>query len=112
MSEEKKQEEKKETGPAIPWAALAGAVPGIVGAALGSGWPGIIALVLAGVALFFGYTGIIAKWNQSVDKTDADRAGADAGRTATDLANQARDVRTGLDRLEQNDPPKPPAPGN
>lgn len=100
-----KKEEAK-PGFSMPWGSLAAALPGLLGAALGAGWPGIIALVGAGAGLFFGINALIRKWNASVDKKDTDRAGADAGTTSSDIANQAKDVRDSLDNLEKAMPPK------
>jgi hypothetical protein len=82
--------------------------PQLLGILSGAGWPGVLAMVLGGIGLFYSLTQVIKRWNRSVDKTDLTNAGADAGDTSADLANQAREATQGLEELRQKDPPKDP----
>lgn len=107
MSEEVKKEEKpkEESKSSIPWTPIIGAIPGMIGSIAGAGWPAVILLGLMGIGGVWGITALIQKINKSVDKKDLSKAGADAGNTAVDLANQAKKVRDELDRLEKENPP-------
>lgn len=88
------------------WAmGLLGAIPGLLAALAGAGWPGVLAIALGGVALLAGGTFLVKKLNLMVDGRDLSRAGADAGKTAVDLANQAADNRTEMDKLRDEKPP-------
>lgn len=111
MTEEAKQEEKPASEPAKSWLSSIGvggilsAVLGVVGAAAGAGWPGVVALAALGLAMPLGLGVLVKAFNAWSDRRDLDRAGADAGNTAVDLANQGREVTKGLDQAQKVDPP-------
>lgn len=85
-------------------AVISGAL-GLLGSAAGAGWPGIVAMVLLGLALPFGWGYLVKLYNRGVDKREMEKAGADAGMAAVDLANQGTQVTQGLDAAQQADAP-------
>lgn len=85
-----------------------GSLPGVIAALAGAGWPGVIALSLGGIATLLGLGYLVSRINKMIDARDSQNAGADAGETATNLANQAQENRTQLDELENIDPPTRP----
>lgn len=85
--------------------ALLSGLMGLLGTAAGAGWPGVIALALVGLSVPFAWSQLVRVFNAWADKRDLERAGADAGNTAVDLANQGRGVSQGLDRGQLADPP-------
>lgn len=86
-------------------ATLGGGVLGVLGSAAGAGWPGVIALILLGLTIPFGWNTILSLLNKWTDKKDAENAGTDASKTALNLANQGREVSSGLDKTEASDEP-------
>lgn len=95
----------KSNNTSIAIGTLLSAFVGLLGAAAGAGWPGVIALCLVGLAVPFGWNTIIKIFNDWSDLRDRDRAGSDASKTASDLSNQGREVTKGLDQSEKSDPP-------
>lgn len=87
---------------------LLSALPGFIAGLAGAGWPGVIAMLLGGFGLVFGIDLGIKKLNKMIDGRDSDNAGADAGNTAVDLANQGAGNRQDIAALEQSDPPTKP----
>lgn len=95
-----------------PWAAfgaIGGVVTGLISAALGSSLYGLIAIGVLGVIAGIGgpllWRRLVGGWNANIDSRDQANAGADAGNTAIDIANQGRAVSTGLDAQEKADLP-------
>jgi hypothetical protein len=84
---------------------LASAALGVLGAAAGAGWPGVVALAGVGLMLPIGWTLLVKMFNEWSDTRDLERAGADAGKTSVDLANQGREVTGNLDAAQKADPP-------
>lgn len=80
-------------------------VAGLVGAAAGAGWPGVVALALVGLAAPLGLGWLVKKFNGWSDGRDQERAGSDAGNTAVNLAGQAGSVAPGLDSSQAANPP-------
>jgi predicted lipid-binding transport protein (Tim44 family) len=78
---------------------------GLLGAAAGAGWPGVIALAGLGLSVPIIGVVLVKYFNAWSDKRDLERAGADAGKTAVDLANQGHAVSAGLDSAQKADPP-------
>lgn len=113
MTDEKKQES---SGPnmlgQIGLGSLISGLLAVLGSAAGAGWPGVVALVLVGLAVPFGWNILVGMANDWSDKRDQERAGADAGNTAVDLQNQGRGVSTGLDGAQKNAPPTEGFPKN
>jgi hypothetical protein len=116
MTEEKKTEETKPVDPAagvsiggLGVGTIISAVLGLIGGALGAGVPGIIALGVVGLVIGIGgpvaWNAILAMVNGKIDKSDHDNSGADAGKTAVDLQNQAREATRSLDEAQRLDPP-------
>lgn len=62
------------------------------------GWPGAVLLAVATV---------FVPWliNQLNKRKDLKQGEADAGKTATDLATQAKDAQDDLESLRRSDPP-------
>lgn len=83
-------------------------VTGLASAALGAGPWGIGALALLGLGSGFGLNALIKAFNRRVDGRDQGNAGADAGNTAVDMANQASGNLADLADLKKQIP-KPPA---
>jgi hypothetical protein len=84
-------------------------ITSLAGGALSAGWPGVVALVLLAIlvptGLVFSWKVIVGNLNSRIDGQDTQNAGADAGNTAIDLANQGREVSIGLDAKAKADPP-------
>lgn len=80
----------------------------LLGSALGSGPWGIAVLGVLGISGTFGYRYMMHWWNKKVDASDQENAGADAGTTAADIANQAGKINSDLDDLQNLNPPSPP----
>jgi hypothetical protein len=89
--------------------ALLGGLPGFIAGLAGAGWPGVIAMVLGGVGLVVGLSAIISKLNKMIDSRDQESAGADAGKTAVEIANQAAGNRQDMSDIRNQDPPTKPA---
>ncbi|MDR3608535.1 MAG: hypothetical protein P4M08_14320 [Oligoflexia bacterium] len=81
--------------------AVAGASPYGLGAV-----GGIVLLTIVGG--WIGWNKIVSYLNSSTDSRDQQNAGADAGNTSVDMANQAGAVRQGLDGLQAANPPTDP----
>ena len=77
---------------ASPWGVAAMAVFGVVAS-------------LAGI---WGYNTLINSWNRKTDLADQAAAGADAGNTSTDIANQGTQINNNLDNLQGANPPVAP----
>lgn len=81
----------------------------LAGSALSAGWPGVAALgllaVLVPTGLIVGWKVFVGNLNSRIDGQDTQNAGADAGNTSIDLANQGRAVSTGLDAQQKADLP-------
>lgn len=90
-------------------ASILAAILGLLGAAAGAGWPGVVALAIVGVALGAGAPAalqvLIRIANGSIDRRDQERAGADSGNTAADLKNQGDTVRQELEAAQAANPP-------
>lgn len=86
-------------------ATLAAGVLGVLGSAAGAGWPGVVALVLLGMIIPFGWGVLVRELNKWSDKRDMNRAGSDVGQTALNLEIQGREVSRGLEQVEASDEP-------
>lgn len=71
------------------WMDLAKLLITAFGSMAGAGPWGIAAMLLGGVGVLGGIAFMIGKWNKNVDSGDLDRGGADAGKSAVELKNQA-----------------------
>lgn len=84
-------------------------ITSLAGSALSAGWPGVAALgglaILVPTALIIAWKVFVGNLNSRIDGQDTQSAGADAGNTAIDLANQGRAVSIGLDAQEKSDLP-------
>lgn len=84
-------------------------ITSLVGGALSAGWPGVAALgllaILVPTALLVSWKIFVGNLNSRIDGQDQQSAGADAGNTSIDLANQGRAVSNGLDAQEKADLP-------
>lgn len=96
---------KSSTAGSFGWGSLIGGGISAVGAIAGAGWPGLIMLGALGIATPFLWKFIVGMFNRWADTRDQERAGADAGNTAVDMANQGREVTGGLDGAQKADPP-------
>jgi hypothetical protein len=79
----------------IDFSSIVSLITGLAGA---GPW-GILAMVLGGGALTFFVNAAIKKFNAKTDRSDMERAGADAGETSTDMRKQGRYVKKRMDDL-------------
>lgn len=86
-----------------------GMITGFLGSLAGAGPWGIAAMALGVIAAFFGVQYSIGKWNRKIDARDQENAGADAGKTATELQNQVRDVANKLEDIGNKNPAVDPS---
>lgn len=93
------------SGVSLGLGTIGSALLGLLGAAAGAGWPGVVAMALLGLGLPFAWGFLVKLMNDKMDSRDQARAGADAGKTAVDLQNQGRKVTQGLDAAESANPP-------
>lgn len=103
MTDQKK--EAPSLGTQVASGALIGPIVGLLTAAAGAGWPGVVAMGLLGVGLPFLWSQVVGMFNRWADGRDLNRAGSDAGNTAVEIKNQGQDVRQGLDDLQSGSPP-------
>lgn len=82
-----------------------GLIAPMIGSLAGAGWPGLLALAGVGLSLPIGLSALVRYINTWADHRDQERAGTDAGTTASDLQGQGRAVATGLDAIQTADPP-------
>lgn len=75
-----------------------------VGSLAGAGPYGLIALGGSGLAGVMGLYWLVKKFNAKTDSADMERAGKDAGNTATELRNQTEKVNDKLDSVGNNNP--------
>lgn len=112
MSDEQKSEDTKEkSSPSlggITLGTILSIAGGLASAALGAGWPGVIALMLLGLGAGFGLNLVVKRINAGIDARDGENAGADSGKTSVDLANQAAANRQDLADLKAQKPPTKP----
>lgn len=84
------------------WLNIITMLTAFVGTLSGAGPWGIGAMVLGGLGVLTGVGFLISGWNKNVDAGDLERSGADAGKTAVDLKNQA-DADRDFERRERED---------
>ena len=124
MSENEKPEDQKPAAsipasiqtstainPATAGVAVSGAC-GLLGAAAGAGWPGVVALALIGAMVPVSWNIIVGMFKKNTDARDLKNAGSDVGKTALDLQTQGREVSNELDQAEKAEPPTDGFPKN
>lgn len=82
---------------------------GFLGSLAGSGPWGLAAMGVGILALVGGIQFAVRNFNKKIDARDQENAGADAGRTATELQNQTRNVAKQLEDLGKNNPAVDPS---